>query len=65
MRAETCTGYAAMPRLLRYSPGLTKPSELLIHASLLQRMPIELKVGCMALTVSWPAGRDRLLTLLC
>ena len=65
MRAEAWTGYAAIPRLLRYPPGLRKPSELLIHASLYQRMPTELKVGFMALTVNWPAGRDRLLTLRC
>ena len=52
MRAETWTGYAAIPRLLRYSPVLTKPSELLIHVSLRQRMPTDLKVGFMALTVN-------------
>lgn len=49
MQAETWTGCAASPRVLLYSPGLTKPSELLIHVPLRQRMPTESKVGFIAL----------------
>ena len=38
VRPKTWTGYAAIPKLLRCSVGLRKPSEILIRASLYQRM---------------------------
>lgn len=38
MRTKTWTGYAAKPRLSRYSMGLSAPREIFIRFSLYQRM---------------------------
>ena len=38
MRTKTWTGYAAKPKLSRYSMGLSAPREILIRFSLYQRM---------------------------
>lgn len=38
MRTKTWTGYAAKPRLSRYSMGLSAPKEIFIRFSLYQRM---------------------------
>ena len=38
MRHKSWTGYAAIPRALRYSTGLRAPNEILIRCSLYQRM---------------------------